>query len=83
MTRSRYFKEAVKQKAEFNWTSDPVMPSKGRLDLVHFSSFRLNQLNISTGDHVLVRATDTMDSEVKCLKNRFEDLRDSSIVAGV
>ena len=66
MTRSRYFKEAVKQKAEFSWTSDPVMPSKGRPDLIHFSSFRLNQMNIRTGDHVLVRATDTMDAEVKC-----------------
>ena len=66
MTRSRYFKEAVKQKAEFSWTSDPVMHSKGRPDFIHFSSFRLNQMNISSGDHVLVRATDTMDSEVKC-----------------
>ena len=42
------------------------MPSKGRPDLIHFSSFRLNQMNIRTGDHVLVRATDTMDAEVKC-----------------
>ena len=74
MTRSRYFKEAVKQKPKFDWTSDPVMPSKGRPDLIHFTSFRLDKMNISAGDFVLVRATDTIDSELECDVARVESL---------
>ena len=74
MTRSRYFKEAVKQKAKFDWTSDPVMATKARPDFIHFSSFRLNQMNISVGDHVLVRATEAMESELEYDVARVESL---------
>ena len=68
MTRSRYFKQAVKRRPVFQWTSDPVAPTKGREDNVHFSSFKLDSMNINIGDFVLVRNTDSWDfAEVRTL----------------
>ena len=61
MTRSRYFKQAVRHRPVFRWTSDPVEPTKGREDTVHFSSFKLDNMSYSTGDFVLVRNTDSPD----------------------
>lgn len=62
MTRSRYFKAAVQHRPKFSWTSDPVAPgSAGPQDQVHFSSFALDSLRISTGDFVLIRNTDSPD----------------------
>ena len=68
MTRSRYFKQAVRHRPLFQWTSDPVEPTKGREDTVHFSSFKLDNRSINTGDYVLVRNTDSPDfAEVRIL----------------
>ena len=61
MTRSRYFKQAVRHRPVFQWTSDPVEPTKGREDSVHFSSFKLDSMSITNGDFVLVRNTDAPD----------------------
>ena len=71
MTRTRYFKQSVTYRPNFQWTSDPVPPShKGPPDQVHFSSFKLDNLCISTGDFVLVRNSDAIDfSEVILIIN--------------
>ena len=61
MTRSRYFKQAVRHRPVFQWTSDPVEPTKGREDSVHFSSFKLDSMSINNGDYVLVRNTPEPD----------------------
>ena len=66
MTRSRYFKQAVRHRPVFQWTSDPVEPSKGREDTVHFSSFKLDNMTINTGDFVLVRNTPSPDFDEVC-----------------
>ena len=50
----------------FQWTSDPVEPSKGREDTVHFSSFKLDNMTINTGDFVLVRNTPSPDFDEVC-----------------
>ena len=62
MPRTRYFKQAVRVKPTFDWTSDPV-PSGDHVNQehVHFSSFKLDTMAISTGDFVLVRNTDSDD----------------------
>ena len=60
MPRTRYFKQPVKP--VFQWTSDPVEPGKhGPRDQVHFTSFKINELSVSTGDFVLVRNSDSND----------------------
>ena len=69
MTRTRYFKQSVTYRPNFQWTSDPVPPShKGPPDQVHFSSFKLDNLSISTGDFVLVRNSDAIDFSEVMLK---------------
>ena len=59
MKRIRYMPRI--QRPNFQWTSDPVEPRPGGEDQVHFTSFKLNDLNIRVGDYVLVRNSDDKD----------------------
>ena len=72
MTRSRYFTQAKRHRPVFQWTSDPVPPTKDHEDNVHFSSFKLDSMSISTGDFVLVRNTDSPDFAEVILKLKTE-----------
>ena len=64
MPRTRYFRNAVRTKPNFEWTSDPLSPPARPSDYLHYSSFTLNSLTVEVGDYVLIRNNDRADYDI-------------------
>jgi len=78
MTRTRYFTQLRKPKSRFNWVGSPFSSPSRPSHMPSYKAFNLDDLQVNTGEFILIRTTDSMnndelDCEVAQLDKLYED----------